>query len=399
MPLRVLDLRGTPPPFDAALPRPDAPGRRRARRRWRASCPRCAPRATRRSSGYTAELDKVDVSDGLRVPPDEIEEACADVDPGLREALEVAFGRIVAYHAHEGTPPGDLVDGGITVGHLTRPVERAGIYAPGGRARYPSTVLMCAAPARVAGVGEPRAVRARRPPTAGSTTPRCAPPPSPAWTRSTGSAGRRRSPPWPTGRPACPPSTSSRARATPTWPRPSARCRASSAWRRPSPAPPRSSSSPGPDAPPPFAAIDLVVQAEHGPDGLAWLVPGTPTLAEEIVGRGRPHRGGVEPAGRPRGDAGRRRASPAWSTARAGARGRQHDRARAPAADGARGGGPGPARPRAERRRGLHRRLVAGQHGGLHRRAQPRAADQPDGALRLGPAGRRLPQAPARRPA
>ena len=53
---------------------------------------------------------------------------------------------------------------------------------------------------------------------------------------------------------------------------------------------------------------------------------------------------------------------------------------------------------RAERRRGLHRRLVAGQHGRLHRRAQPRAADQPHGALRLGAAGRRLPQAPARGP-
>src|SRR6202034_240051 len=51
-----------------------------------------------------------------------------------------------------GTPPGDFQADGITVAHLTRPVGRAGIYAPGGRARYPSTVLMCAAPARVAGV-------------------------------------------------------------------------------------------------------------------------------------------------------------------------------------------------------------------------------------------------------
>ena len=55
---------------------------------------------------YTAELDRVDVSDGLRVPPDEIEKACADADPDLWRALEVAFARIVAYHAHEGTPPG-----------------------------------------------------------------------------------------------------------------------------------------------------------------------------------------------------------------------------------------------------------------------------------------------------
>jgi sulfopropanediol 3-dehydrogenase len=65
----------------------------------------------------------------------------------------VAFARITTYHAHEGTPPGDWVEGGIAVSHLTRGVERAGLYAPGGRARYPSTVLMTAAPARVAGVG------------------------------------------------------------------------------------------------------------------------------------------------------------------------------------------------------------------------------------------------------
>jgi histidinol dehydrogenase len=51
-------------------------------------------------------------------------------------------------------PPVDVVDGGLRVRHLERPVERAGCYAPGGRARYPSTVLMCAAPARVAGVAE-----------------------------------------------------------------------------------------------------------------------------------------------------------------------------------------------------------------------------------------------------
>ena len=76
------------------------------------------------------------------------------IDPDLRHALELAYERIMAYHAHEGTPPGEFESGGVTVAHLTRPVDRAGIYAPGGRARYPSTVLMCAAPARVAGVGD-----------------------------------------------------------------------------------------------------------------------------------------------------------------------------------------------------------------------------------------------------
>ncbi len=48
----------------------------------------------------------------------------------------------------------DFENDGVVVRHLVRPVARAGLYAPGGRARYPSTVLMCAAPARVAGVAE-----------------------------------------------------------------------------------------------------------------------------------------------------------------------------------------------------------------------------------------------------
>ena len=107
---------------------------------------------TPRSSASPRRFDGVDISDGLRVPPEEIEQAPRAVDArAAQDALEMAFARVVAYHAHEGTPPGDHVDGGVTVAHLTRPVRRAGIYAPGGRARYPSTVLMCAAPARVAG--------------------------------------------------------------------------------------------------------------------------------------------------------------------------------------------------------------------------------------------------------
>ena len=152
MSLRTLDLRGTPPPYEAVLPRPSAPGSdvhdvvAEILRQVRAEGDEAVVR-------YTAALDRVDVSDGLRVPQAEIEKACAEADPALWRALEVAFGRILSYHAHEGTPPEDLVEGGITVGHLTRAVDRAGIYAPGGRARYPSTVLMCAAPARVAGVG------------------------------------------------------------------------------------------------------------------------------------------------------------------------------------------------------------------------------------------------------
>ena len=153
MSLRLLDLRGTPPPFDEVLPRLDEPGPdvhdavaevlREVRTRGDEALVR-----------FTAELDRVHVSDALRVPPDEIAQPCAGVGPDLWRALELAFGRILAFRrCEEGTPPGDLAEGGITVGHLTRPVERAGLYAPGGRARYLSTVLICVAPARVAGVG------------------------------------------------------------------------------------------------------------------------------------------------------------------------------------------------------------------------------------------------------
>src|SRR5271165_7105516 len=113
MPLRVLDLRGTMPPFDAALPRPGAPGAdvHDVVARILADVRTEGDRALVR---YTAELDKVDVSEGLRVPPAELEQARAAAGPELRDALEVAFGRILDYHAQEGEPPGDLVDGGVT---------------------------------------------------------------------------------------------------------------------------------------------------------------------------------------------------------------------------------------------------------------------------------------------
>lgn len=102
----------------------------------------------------TARFDGVELDD-LRVPDGEVRAALDRVPPALAEALDVAHDRILAYHAHEAAPvPGDFTSDGVTVRHLVRPVARAGCYAPGGRARYPSTVLMCAVPAHVAGVEE-----------------------------------------------------------------------------------------------------------------------------------------------------------------------------------------------------------------------------------------------------
>lgn len=153
MPLARLDLRGVPTAALAGrLPRPseghDFPSDVVAAI---VAEVRAAGDAALRS--LTERLDGV-VPDSLRVPREEVLAALDAVPAELRAALELAYSRIRAYHAHEPAPPADFVDDGLTVTHLVRPVARAGIYAPGGRARYPSTVLMCAAPARVAGVGE-----------------------------------------------------------------------------------------------------------------------------------------------------------------------------------------------------------------------------------------------------
>ncbi|MFO8237100.1 MAG: histidinol dehydrogenase [Prochlorococcaceae cyanobacterium] len=91
--------------------------------------------------------------DPLRIPPERLEAAWLACDPALRQALELAHERILAFHQRQ--LPADLeLQGphGERLGRRWRAVERAGLYVPGGRAAYPSTVLMNAVPARVAGV-------------------------------------------------------------------------------------------------------------------------------------------------------------------------------------------------------------------------------------------------------
>jgi histidinol dehydrogenase len=74
------------------------------------------------------------------------------VDPAVREALEAAGDRIRRYHEHQREPGFRYEEGGIELGQRIQPVAAAAVYAPGGKARYPSTVLMTAIPAAVAGV-------------------------------------------------------------------------------------------------------------------------------------------------------------------------------------------------------------------------------------------------------
>ena len=93
--------------------------------------------------------------DTIAVPLKELETAGATLPVNLRDALDLAHRRITDFHQRQ--RPADLsVIGphGEQIGRRWRPVERAGLYIPGGRAAYPSTVLMNAVPARVAGVSE-----------------------------------------------------------------------------------------------------------------------------------------------------------------------------------------------------------------------------------------------------
>jgi histidinol dehydrogenase len=280
MSLRRIDLRGTTGDLRSALPRP-------ADEQERSSDAVAAIIADVKAGGdsavrrLTERFDHV-VLDDLRVPASEIRAALERVSPELRAALQVAHDRILAYHAHEAAPVDDFESGGITVSHIIRPVERAGCYAPGGRARYPSTVLMCAVPARVAGV--PEVIL-------------CVPPGSNGQVDDATLAA------------------AAIAGVDEVYRIGGAQAIAAMAYGTESIAPVDVIVGPGnryvaeakrqvsgvvgvasafagpsevvviadADTPPELAAIDLVVQAEHGPDGLAWLVTWADEVADEVV--------------------------------------------------------------------------------------------------------------------
>ncbi len=104
----------------------------------------------------TKKYDGADLSPAaLRVSEAEFEQAWRQVDPAIRGALQRAAENIRRFH-ERAIPESWLAweDGGVILGERFEPVRRVGIYVPGGRAAYPSTLLMCAVPARVAGVEE-----------------------------------------------------------------------------------------------------------------------------------------------------------------------------------------------------------------------------------------------------
>lgn len=104
---------------------------------------------------YTRRFDGHDLGEtGWRIERADCLAAFEGLDPELRAALELAAERIAAYHAKQVPQDRDETDAaGVRLGARWRAVDAAGIYVPGGRAAYPSSVLMNALPARAAGVG------------------------------------------------------------------------------------------------------------------------------------------------------------------------------------------------------------------------------------------------------
>lgn len=102
----------------------------------------------------TRRFDGVALS-AIEVPRSICDAALDALDPAVRTALEEAAASIAAFHRAQLPPPLEVeVRPGVRLGRRAEPLRRVGVYAPGGRAAYPSSVLMGVIPARVAGVGE-----------------------------------------------------------------------------------------------------------------------------------------------------------------------------------------------------------------------------------------------------
>jgi len=278
--LNRLDLRGVDRPLRRDdLPRPEVVG----------EGPVAAVReilADVAARGDAALLELTERFDGVRldavrVPDDQVRAALERIPAEVRRGLEVAAERVEAYHRTQLHPPTTYDDGG-RIRSSSVPVDRVGCYVPGGRAAYPSTVLMTAIPARVAGVPEVVV---------------CVPP-----ARDTGAVvdvtlaacavagvdevyavgGAQAVAALADGtesiRPVdviCGPGNKYVAIAKQEV---AHRVGIASAFAGPSEIVVVADLS----APPAFAAVDVVVQAEHGPDGLAWLVTWSDVVADGV---------------------------------------------------------------------------------------------------------------------
>lgn len=106
---------------------------------------------------YTRKFDRLDIHDAhqLELPRSELDKALASLSGEQRAALETAAQRVRAFHERQRAESWTYTEAdGTVLGQLVTPLDRVGLYVPGGKAAYPSSVLMNAIPAKVAGVGE-----------------------------------------------------------------------------------------------------------------------------------------------------------------------------------------------------------------------------------------------------
>ena len=282
--LQRLDLRGRDlgahtADTRALLPRPEVAG----------EAPTAAVReiiAEVRARGDAALRDLTKRFDGCdlvsaRVSAEEIAAALAACPSSLRASIEAAADNIRSFHQSQIAPPHSFAIDGLVIEGRHQPVDRAGLYVPGGRAVYPSTVLMTAIPARVAGVAE---------------VVLCVPP---------GADGRV---------PAVTLAAAAVAGVDEVYAVGGAQAIAAMAYGTATIRPVDVIAGPGnvyvaiakrevagvvgvPSAfagpseivvvaddttPPPLAAVDLIVQAEHGPHGLTWLITWSEAAADAI---------------------------------------------------------------------------------------------------------------------
>ncbi len=150
--LRVLDLRGDRSDPRPRLPRPQV-DLASARDGVEETIAAVRDHGDAALAELTARFDEVEIPAGaFRVPAEELQAALDQLDPKLRAALERAADQVRWFH--ERARPNDWEDtrDGQRMGVWQRPVRRAGVYVPGGKAVYPSTVIMTVVPAQVAGV-------------------------------------------------------------------------------------------------------------------------------------------------------------------------------------------------------------------------------------------------------
>ena len=106
---------------------------------------------------YTNRFDRRELTDigCIELPPQRLADALETVTPAIKQALEQAIARIHAYHEHQKQTSWTYTEAdGTVLGQQVTPMDRVGVYVPGGKAAYPSSVLMNTVPAKVAGVGE-----------------------------------------------------------------------------------------------------------------------------------------------------------------------------------------------------------------------------------------------------